>query len=104
MSESSTKIKKTDFTANSTILTTAEWGRDDENTPVYMVVSAVAEVEGTDPVELPPLYDAINPEALNALFTSRAKSTVERITFQYAGYSIVVRGDGEVRVQADQES
>lgn len=98
MSESSSQIKNSDFATNPTDLTTAKWGCDDENTPVYTVVSAVADIEDSDPVDLPPLYDAINPEALNDLFTSRSESAVDQITFKYAGYSIVVRGNGEVEV------
>lgn len=100
MSKSSSQIKNTDFATNQTVLTTAKWGCDDENTPVYTVVSAVADVEDTDPVELPPLYNAINPEALNDLFTSRSEPSVNQITFEYAGYVIEVRGSGKVQVRS----
>ena len=104
MAESSTQITETDFATTTTVLNTAEWERDDENTPVYAVVSAVAEVEDSDPVDLPPLYNAINPEALNNLFTSESGSAVDQIAFQYAGYSIVVRGSGEVQVRPATEA
>ena len=99
MSKSRTQIKETDLATKTTVLNTAEWGRDDENTPVYTVVSAVAEVEDSDPVDLPPLYNTINPEALNDLFTSGSETSVDQVTFQYAGYAILVRGSGEVQVR-----
>lgn len=99
MRETSIQINKNYSQTNETIFTTVEWERGTENTPVFAVVSAVAEVKGSDPVELPPLYEAINPEALNDLFTSRPESAIKMITFQYAGYDIVVRGDGEVQIQ-----
>lgn len=100
MQEMSTHISGNDSTTTEIVLNTGEWVRDTENTPVYAVVSAVAEVENTDPVELPPLYDAIDPEALNDLFTSRPDSALEQLSFQYAGYSVVVRGNGEVEVRS----
>ncbi|WP_341850684.1 HalOD1 output domain-containing protein [Natronococcus wangiae] len=64
------QVSKNDSPTKTTVSGTGEWERDTENTLVYAVVSAVAEAEGTDPVELPPLYEAIHPEALNDLFTS----------------------------------
>lgn len=100
MSETDTLVNETDDPESSVVLGTATWERDTENTPVYAAVSAVAEVDGTDPVELPPLYDAIDPEALNALFTSQSHAPVERLSFQYAGYEVVVRGNGTVLVRA----
>lgn len=96
----STHISKTDSQTTSTILNTGEWTRDGKDTPVYAVVSAVAEVEQTDPIELPPLYDAIDPEALNTLFTARSDPGLDQITFQYAGYTIVIQASGEVQVRS----
>ncbi len=59
MRETSTRINKNDSQTNVTTSTTVEWERGTENTPVSAVVAAVAEVKGSDPVELPPLYEAI---------------------------------------------
>lgn len=98
--ESLDKADTNDFSTELNLSTTVKWERDTENTPVHAVVSAVAEVEETDPVDLPPLYDAINPEALNELFTSQSDSSVAQITFEYAGYAIVVRGSGVVEVRS----
>ena len=75
---------------------TDEW--DDETAPVSAVVTAVAAAAGTDPVDLPPLYDAIDPDALNALYTGRSGSDSVRARFRYADYTVIVEGSGEVRI------
>ncbi|MXV64042.1 hypothetical protein GS429_18630 [Natronorubrum sp. JWXQ-INN-674] len=64
------------------------------------VVRAVAEREGADPTALhPPLYDAINPEALDSLFGDRA--TDGRVEFHWLDYRIVVFSSGSIRVLED---
>ena len=65
------------------------------------VVLAVAEATGDDPMELPPLYDTIDPDALNKLFGDRIDGA-ERLggsfEFSYAGCEVTVRADGTVDV------
>lgn len=65
------------------------------------VVSAVATTSGTDPMDLEPLYDAIDPDSLDALYErdghGRAGSP-ERVEFTYSGCEIAVTGDGSVTV------
>lgn len=64
------------------------------------VVKAVAAREGVDPVTLtPPLYEAINPDALSSLFESQASEMDQRtgsVMFTYNGYTVTVSSDGEV--------
>ncbi|WP_290811955.1 HalOD1 output domain-containing protein [Halovivax sp.] len=100
MTESDTLVNEADALESSIVLASAEWERDSENTPVYALVSTVAEVDGTDPASLPPLYHAIDPEALNALFLSRSHEPVEQVDFHYAGYHVVVRGNGKILVRS----
>ncbi|WP_317175806.1 HalOD1 output domain-containing protein [Halomontanus rarus] len=102
MTETTDQADTLEFTENATEPCTTEWDRDSEDTPVFAVVSAVAEASGADPLELPPLGDAIDPDALNELFTVRSESTVAKVTFEYAGYDITVRGNGEVQVRSIQ--
>ncbi|UTF55644.1 HalOD1 output domain-containing protein [Natronosalvus rutilus] len=87
--------------SNKRVSASTTWGEDSTNTPVYAVVSAVAEVTGTGPIDLPPLQTAIDPDALNALFTSQSSSALDQVQFQYAGFEIAVFGDGVVRIYAD---
>ena len=60
------------------------------------VIEAVSDAEATDPANLDyPLYDVIDPSALNALFhgSNGDSGTVE---FPYHGYLVTVTSDGEV--------
>lgn len=61
------------------------------------VISAIATREGKSPMELDqPLYDAVDPDALNALFSGRTPPV--SVQFAYLGYVVVVRGDGTIDV------
>lgn len=63
--------------------------------PSMAVVSAVAQAEGVDPVDLrEPLGAAIDPDALDALLNSSSGE----FTFEYYGYSVVADGTGNVQV------
>lgn len=68
---------------------------------VQMITTAVAEAEGVDPWGLPPLYDAVDPDALHSLINSRRQigdqSSLE-VTFGYHGYEVTVTGDGDVEL------
>ena len=63
---------------------------DDE--PSMAVIELVAEATGTDPIELTPLYDVIDPEAIDALGTSAGFSSLE---FEYAGHTVVLEASGD---------
>lgn len=83
---------------------TASFARsfDSAEPPSEAVVDAVAAVTGERPVDLPPLYHAVDPDALDAVFEGRERrpgTTVRRITFEYADLEISVRGDRQVRIR-----
>lgn len=60
------------------------------------VVEAIADADGTDPVDMePPLFEAINPEALDRLFRSGTDCAVR---FQYEDHTVEVHSDGTVTV------
>lgn len=65
--------------------------------PSTRVVEHVAEHTGVDPLELDPLYNAIDPDALDQLFRrSGTEVGVCTLEFSYAGYLVTVAvGDGE---------
>ncbi|WP_293032256.1 HalOD1 output domain-containing protein [Natronococcus sp.] len=69
--------------------------------PSLRVVDAVADAEGIDPVELePPLYDAVDPNAIDELFTTTPSASRNgRLNFQYRGYDVTVRSDGTVSLE-----
>lgn len=67
------------------------------------VVSAVAAACDIDPLELPPLYDVIDPDALDRLFEHGALAegnSIGRVTFTMAGCEVVVHSDGAVDATA----
>ena len=76
---------------------------------VSAIVSGVAACRGCEFTDLPPLYDVVDPEAVDQVFTSfpgsRHRSNDERIVFTYAGCEIVIDGGGEltVRLLEDQQ-
>ena len=68
----------------------------------HQIITEVASREGVEPLDLEiPLYDAVDPEALEALFTRpRDLSTESTVTlsFTYYDYEIVVESDRSVSV------
>ncbi|RQG93288.1 hypothetical protein EA462_01295 [Natrarchaeobius halalkaliphilus] len=70
----------------------------DENCVSQTVVEAIAEAEGTDPLELtPPLYEVIDPDALENLFTDG--KTVGKIIFNYNNFEVCVFSDDSISVE-----
>ncbi len=60
------------------------------------VIHAVADREGVSPLDISPLFDAIDPDALDRLYApDRAGATVE---FQYAEYQVTVTDGGHVEL------
>jgi hypothetical protein len=74
-------------------------GYDHESDPLSIAVPAlVAHCEATEPCSLPPLYETIDPDALEALFRDgRSASSKIAVSFQYAGYTVAA-GDGLLSV------
>jgi len=62
------------------------------------VVRRVARETGTDTAELPPLYDAIDPEALDAVVESTGTKSV---TFTYVDHAVSVDANGTVSVASE---
>ena len=70
------------------------------------IVDFVAKREHTDPLELPPLYDAVDPDALDDLFESgHQNGTAQsgRIEFQYNGYTVIVEFDNGPEITVKEE-
>lgn len=66
-------------------------------TPSFAVITIVSDFIGRDPLELDPLCESIDSDALDALFTG-VISSVSRLTFQYSGCEITVGTDDIVEV------
>lgn len=70
------------------------------------VVNAVADARGVDPLNLGPLHDAVDPDALDAIFSSTGATewTDVQVTFRLDGTEVTVRGTGEVVVRPGTEA
>ncbi|WP_161972983.1 HalOD1 output domain-containing protein [Halostella pelagica] len=70
------------------------------------VIWAVAEAKDVDPLELGELlYDAIDPDALEQLFSGETDGSFERrVVFTLAGCDVTVSGDQRVVVRAPAET
>lgn len=81
-----------------------DWSRTE---PVStLVVAAVAKAAGVDTTDLEPLYDAVDPEALDELFkpTGSTGRMINSLSFPYSGHLVTVHGDGKVAVRSPDET
>ncbi|MFB6155608.1 MAG: HalOD1 output domain-containing protein [Haloferacaceae archaeon] len=62
---------------------------------VVRITEAVAASSGDDPLALPPLGNAVDVEAIEALVDD---GSLRDLTFTYHGHRVTVDGDGRVRV------
>lgn len=67
----------------------------DSCSPSERIIQSVAEQTNTDPLELPLLYDTIDPDALDALLNRLEGCEIQ---FQYAGQTVCVESDGVVHL------
>lgn len=84
-----------------TYTTQLDWST--EETPSHAVVSLVAEAEDVRPIDLAPLHDTVDPDALDRLFaptSTESSRTDGYIAFVFEGYHVTVHGDGEVVAKA----
>lgn len=81
----------------------ASFDASTESAPLA-VVATVAVLEETTPAELPPLYAAVDPEALEAVVESAdaASSAPVHASFSFEGYAVTVHGDGVVTVAPEE--
>ncbi|SEP82527.1 HalOD1 output domain-containing protein [Natrinema salaciae] len=59
------------------------------------IVTGVAALEGVDPMALPPLFDAVDPDALAAIFatTESGGRRAGHVGFTYAEHQVTVEFD-----------
>lgn len=70
--------------------------------PSTAFVQAVADATGRDPIDMPPLYEYVDTDALNDLMTSSAGGLGSvTVTVTYDGVMGQFNSDGELLVLAD---
>ena len=80
--------------SNEMASTTLDYHRD---SPSLRVVEALADATDTDPLELEPLYNVVDPEALDRLFRTDSHISAS-VRFEYEGHTVEVRSDGSVSI------
>lgn len=69
--------------------------------PSESVIHRIADHKGVDPLELTPLYESIDPDALDALVrTASVNASTFQVEFTHQGCDVTVSGDGSVHVDA----
>ncbi|MCO8244687.1 MULTISPECIES: HalOD1 output domain-containing protein [unclassified Haladaptatus] len=72
------------------------------------LITAVATLNDADPTELAPLSEFVDPEALDALFGSRAagdpRETNGHVLFNYDAYHVKVDSSGQITVHHSESS
>jgi len=73
---------------------------DHESAPLSVAVpTLIAQCAGIDPVSLPPMYDCVEVDALEALLgNQRTDQSDTRVAFDYAGYAVTA-SKGRLTVQ-----
>lgn len=66
---------------------------DEADSVTVAVVQAIADQADADPMELPPLGDTVDPDALEALFapTTAGRPRTGRVEFAYWNYHVTVQ-------------
>lgn len=69
-----------------------------DEAPSNGVYTAVAEMEACSPLDLTPLAETIDPDALDTILTDHAQKHGIQTTFHYCQYEVVA-SPGEIHVQ-----
>lgn len=87
---------------NADTITRTSTRRADDEPVTETVLRAVAERKGCSQLQLPLLYDCIDPDALNALVASAERSSAGGsivVEFEYAEYAVRVVGTRTVELR-----
>jgi hypothetical protein len=78
----------------------AQYGPESDRSPAEVIIDALAEAAGVDPLELPPLYEFVDSDALDSMFEEHngAIDSNALLSFQNENWNVFVRADGRVRV------
>jgi hypothetical protein len=69
---------------------------EDDSVPSEAVIRTIAQAKGVDPLEMPALYEIVDPEALDAVFNGDSLSYVQ---FPFRGYEVIVASDEQILIQ-----
>lgn len=70
--------------------------------PSTAIVESVSRATGREETALPPLYEAVDPDALDALLVDETDGL--RLSFRYAGTTVSVGADHVIRIRTGSEA
>lgn len=77
-----------------------DWAESDEISAT--IIDAVAAITGNEPADLQPLYEAVDPDALDQLLRSLRTSSISQgrseVVFTFNGCEVTVAADGTITV------
>lgn len=74
--------------------------RDRETDLSIAVIEAIAEAKAIEPTEMEAtLYDAVDPDALDRLFTDHGGAVAGRVVFEIGPHEVTVQSNGDVLVR-----
>ncbi len=78
----------------------AQYLNEGSETPVEVIIGAIASAAGVDPLDLPPLYEYIDTDSLNKIFQQHEGTTGSEavLSFRYENWNVFVRTDGRIRI------
>ncbi|MGM0718650.1 MAG: HalOD1 output domain-containing protein [Halobacteriota archaeon] len=81
----------------------AEYTRESDGSPVTVIIEALTRATGVDQADLPPLYEVVDPDAINALFERHggAENANALLSFRIETWNVFIRGDRLVGMRVD---
>lgn len=76
----------------------AEYDRGGPKSLAETLIGALAQAEGVSATALPPVYDAIDLDAIRQLFDRQDADTGAVLGFTFNDWNVFVRTDGRIRV------
>ena len=78
----------------------AKYNFENDRSATEAIMWALSDAVGVDPTDLPPLFDYVDLDALNALFdhSDRVTDGDTLLSFQVDTWNVFVRSDGRIRV------
>lgn len=74
-----------------------EYGHERNESPSEVIIEALATAAGVDPLDLPSLYQFVDPDAIDALF-QRHEGSEAMLSFKVDTWNVFVRADGRIRI------
>lgn len=78
---------------------------DRSELPSTTVIMTVADAMGVEPDALPPLYDTVEPDALDDIFLSAKRAARDvLVAFSFNGCEVTVESNGVITVELQDET